>query len=201
MSTPSSPIVDDNAASVTVYASRSISWDQKTLQNGTVIPSGVIFADAVLEERHDDESIITENPVEIGSVTSDHAYDLPSELELTYCWAAASQQAKGDPSFLSTMYEQMLTLKQAKILLNVVTGKRSYQNMLIKSISEVTDKDTEYVLMLRVALRELPLTFTRTVSISSASQQSQPAKTMPTINGGAASLQPAQNFNAGTPTG
>ena len=71
MSTPANPLTaDDNAAaSATVYAVRSISWDKTTLPNGAVVPQGVIFADAVLEERHDDETIISENQVEIGSVT------------------------------------------------------------------------------------------------------------------------------------
>jgi hypothetical protein len=198
MSTPSSPLVDDNAAaSTTVYAVRSISWDQATLPNGTVIPQGVIFADAVLEERHDDETIITENPVEIGSVTNDHAYDLPQELELTYVWSPSGPHSDGQPSFLNSMYDQFLTLKQAKVLVNVVTGKRQYENMLIKLISETTDKDTENILMLRLALRQLLLTYTQTVSVSQAAQQTLPQKTMPTLNGGAVSLQPAPNFNSG----
>ena len=205
MSTPSSPLVDDSAAaSTTVYAVRSISWDQTTLPNGTVIPQGVIFADAVLEERHDDDSIITENPVEIGSVTNDHAYDLPQELELTYVFSPASHYAQDDPSFLNNVYDTFLTLKQAKVMLNIVTGKRSYENMLVKSLSVTTDKDTENVLMLRAALRQLLLTYTQTVTIGAtpATQQTLPEKTMPIINEGAVNLQSAQNFNdSGAPDG
>lgn len=203
MSTPSSPIVDDNAASVVVYASRSIAWSQTTLPanadgSANVFPGGLIVADAVLEERHDDDSIITENPVESGSVTNDHAYDLPRELELTYAWAASSPKANGDPSFLNNMYAQFLSLKQAKILCNIVTGKdATYQNMLIKSLSIMTDKDTENILMVRVAFRQLLLTFTQTISIAPASQQSMANKTSPTVNGGAASLQPAPNYTYG----
>ncbi len=202
MSTPSSAIVDDNAANATVYAARSVSWDKTTLSNGTVIPAGVIFADAVLEERHDDESVITENPVEDGSTTNDHAYDLQQECELTYVWSPSGSHSDGQPSYLDNVYKQFLTLKQAKILLHVVTGKRTYDNMLVKHIGEVTDKDTENILMLRISLRELLLTFTQTVSISSANQQSMPEKTAPTINSGSASLQPGNNFNmAAAPAG
>jgi DNA-binding CsgD family transcriptional regulator len=198
MSTPSSPIVDDNAAvSVTSYAARSISWDQTTLQNGTVIPAGVIFPDAALEERHDDESVITENPVEAGSVTNDHMYDLQEELELTYVWSPSGPKQRSDPSFLNSMYEQVLTLKQAKVLVTVVTGKRQYDNMAIQRISETTDRDTENILMLRIGLRQLLITFTQTVAVSQAAQQTMPQKTMPTQNGGAASLQPAPSFNTG----
>ena len=77
----------------TVYASRSISWDTVKLPSGATFQGGVLFPDTVLEERHDDESVITENPVENGSVTSDHAYDLPQELEISCVWSSGSKQA------------------------------------------------------------------------------------------------------------
>jgi hypothetical protein len=194
-------IITDVPVAPYVTPVRNISWPTTTLPNGTTIQGGIITADAVLEERSDDESIITENPVETGSVTNDHAFDLPQDLELTYVWSAASPQNNGQYSFLNTMYQQFLTLKQAKILLAVVTGKRPYQNMLIKGISQTTNKDSENILMLRITLKQLLLAVTSSVTISSASQQSIPAKTMPTINGGAVSLGPATNFNSGNPGG
>jgi hypothetical protein len=186
---------------------RFISWvlppSPPNPQPPGVPTSGTITADSVLEERYDDESIITENPVETGSVTNDHAYDLPQELDVTYVWSAASPQAGGQVSFLNTMYAQFLALKQGKVLLTVSTGRRLYQNLLIKSISTISDKDTENILQLRLSLRQLILTTTQTVSTgqTQASQQLIPAKTMPTQNSGTLSLAPATNFNAGTPTG
>lgn len=180
---------------------RQITWSTTTLANGTVIQGGQLIGDAVLEERHDDEAIITENPVEIGSVTNDHAFDLPQDLDLVYVWAAGSPQANQQPSFLNQTYAQLLTLKQAKILLGIITGKRQYQNMLIKGLSTLTDKDTENILQIRITVRQLILVVTQTVSVSSAAQQSIPAKTMPTQNSGSVSLAPATNFNSGTPDG
>jgi hypothetical protein len=183
---------------VTLPPLRNISWVTTTLANGTTIQGGTIIADAVIEERSDDESVITENPVEVGSVSNDHAYDLPQELELTYAWAGGSSQAQGQASFLNTTYSKLLTLKQAKVLLSVVTGKRQYQNMLIKGLSQTTDKDTENILLIRINLRQLNLTVTQTVTIPSAGQQSMPQKTAPTINSGTVSLQPGSNYNPGT---
>jgi hypothetical protein len=185
------------AAAVTVYASRSISWDTTILPSGATFPGGVLFPDTVLEERHDDDSVMTENPVEIGSVMTDHKFDLPQELELTYVWDPVKQSG-GQPGFLESQYRKVLDLKEAAISLNVVTGKRSYQNMQLKGVSEITDKDTENVLMLRLLFRQAILALTQTVSISPAAQQSLPQKTMPTLNGGAVSLQPATNYNPGT---
>lgn len=176
---------------------RSISWATTTLSNGTTVQGGSISADAVLEERGDDDSVITENPVEIGSVTNDHAYDLQQQLELTYVWSAGSPQNQGQASFLNTMYQQFLTLKMAKVLISVVTGKRQYQNLLIKAISQTTDKDSENILLLRITLYQLLLTIVQTVTIASASQMTFPQKTAPITNGGNASLQPGSNYNAG----
>ena len=186
------------STSVTVYASRSISWDTVTLPSGATFQGGVLFPDTVLEERHDDDSIISENPVEIGSVVNDNAFDTPQELELLYAWSLSSQQANGQPDYLETTYQRVLDLKQAKILLNVVTGKREYQNLLIKGISEITDRDNENSMTLRLTLRQMLLTYTQTVTITSAAQQSMPQKTAPTLNGGTVSLQPGNNYNAGT---
>jgi hypothetical protein len=180
---------------------RMISWSTTTLPNGTVIQAGMIVPDASVEERHDDDSVITENPVENGSVVNDHAYDLPQEVDLTYAWSSSSPQANGNFSFLNQMYAQLLTLKSAKVLLNIVTGKRQYQNALIKNLSETTDKDTENILLIRIGIRQLLLAVTQTVTIPPASQQAMPQKTMPTTNVGTVPLTPGTNFNSGTPTG
>lgn len=177
-------------------ASRGISWSTTTIPGGATVQAGGITPDASVEERSDDESVITENPVENGSVSNDHAYDLPQQLELTYAWAPGSQQGKGQVSFINDMYQKLLMLKQAKILLTVSTGRRLYQSMLIKGLSVTTDKETENILMIRIMLQQLLLTKTQTVSIPTAAQMTQPEKTMPTINGGAVSLQPAPNFNS-----
>ena len=171
-----------------------------------VPPSGMIIADSVIEERYDDESIITENPVETGSVSNDHAYDLPQELELTYVWAAASPQAAGQPSFLNDIYTLILALKVGKVLLTVSTGRRLYQNMLLKSISTISDKDTENILQLRLSLRQLILVSTQVITSGQATQapnsaQLIGAKTMSTSNLGTNTLANGPQFNSGTPTG
>jgi hypothetical protein len=187
--------LEDAGTSVTSYASRSISWDTTTLSNGTTIPGGVLFPDTVMEERHDDDSVITENPLEVGAVNNDHAFDLPRELEVTAVWNAY-KQAQGQLGFIQTIYQQLLKLKSAKIFLNVVTGKDSYQNLLLKSISETTDSSTENVLMVRLVFRQLILAITQTVTIAPAAQQAMPQKTMPTINNGNLNLAPGTNFNS-----
>jgi len=171
-----------------------------------VPPSGMIVADSVLDERYEDDSIITENPVETGSVSNDHAYDLPQEFDTTYVWSAASPQAGGQISFLNQMYVQLLALKTGKVVVSISTGRRLYQNMLIKSLSTISDKDTENILQLRISFRQLILVSTQVLTSgqsiqASNSQQLIPAKTMNTSPLGTQSLSNGSQFNPGTPTG
>ena len=174
---------------------RSISWTAGTYPNGTSYPAGMLMADAVVEERADDEMVITENPVENGSVTTDHAYALPSQLELTYAFDPGGvQNTSKDPYYLRTVYTKLLGLELGRVLLSVVTGKRQYKNLLIKALSVTTERTTENVLMIRVNLQQLILTTTQTVSLSSSAQQSMPGKTAAPINRGNVSLGDGSSF-------
>ncbi len=197
-----------SAPEYTIYAPqkalpRQISWDDSPVfgANGNIvaatISAGVIAADAVIEERSEDTTIITENPVENGSVTNDHAYDLAQQLEMTYAWSPWGPGRS--ESFLNSIYSQFVTLKKGKVLLSVLTGRRSYTNMLITGLSVTTDRDTENVLVIRVSLRELMLVSSVVPStIAGASNQTNPASTMPTMSTGSVSLQPAPNYNSKT---
>lgn len=181
---------------------RSISWVATTLPHGTSISAGMIMADAVVEERSDDETEITDKPVENGSVVQFNAFSLPSILELTYAFSPGGMQNKAqDPAYLTTIYQKFLTLRDGRVLLTVMTGKRQYQNMLIKSLSVTTDIKTENILLIRITLKALILTTTQTVNLSSSAQQTIPGKTAPPVNNGTVPLGSGSNFNPGTPPG
>lgn len=177
--------------------SRWISWQATTLPNGTTVAAGMIVADAFIEEKHDDDSVITEDPVEIGSVINFNKYDLPQQLELSYVWSPSGKgNTAQSPSYLNAMYQKFLVLKSADVLLTIKTGKRLYQNMVIKNISETTDKDTENVLLLRLDCRQILMAITQSVLLP-ASSQAQPQVTSSTVNQGTVSPQPAPNYNGG----
>lgn len=179
---------------------RSISWDTQTLADGSTYQAGSLTPDVVLEERHDDQTVITENPVESGSMTSDHAYEQPSECEVCWVWSPSGGPlfSLRSRSFILEQYKKLLELKSKHVLLSVITGKRSYLDMLIQGISEVTDEKTENLLSVRIFLRQIIYTRTQAVSvIGSAANQKFPERTSPTVNGGTVSLQPASNFNTG----
>lgn len=158
---------------------------------------GSLVADASIEEVHEDELTITEHPVEQGATIADHAYKLPAEVVLTYVWSTGSHQNNTfDVSFLTSIYQQLLQLQVDRTLVQVFTGKRAYDNMLLRSVNVVTDKQAENVLKVRVTCREILMATTSVVNKSSdASSQAFPEKTAPNLNQGPQSLRPALNFN------
>jgi hypothetical protein len=175
-----------------------------TQPNGTIsanvqTQTTEIVADAVVRERHEDELVITENPVETGSVVADNAYKLPAKLELTYGWSiGSSENATGDPQFLNNLYQQMLGLQVNRILCTVNTGKRVYNNMLVQRILAQSDQDNENVLILEIAMQEIIMASTQIVSTSLPTDPTAhlfPDQTLPTVPRGTVSLQPAPNFN------
>lgn len=180
---------------------RGMSYPQGSVVNGSFLANGqvgVITADAVLTERHHDESEITDHPVEQGSVISDHIFKRPARLELVYAWSPASEfNTSQDTGFLNSLYSKMLQLQANATLFRVVTGKRTYENMAIHSLSVVTDKMTENVLDLTVELKEILMAVTSTATISAMSQQSLPQKTAPTVPQGQVGLSPGTNYNGG----
>jgi hypothetical protein len=155
-----------------------------------------IQADAVVTERHTDNVEVTDQPVEQGSLVSDHAYRRPSELTLTYYWAMASSTNVGSSqSFLQTLYKAILAVQNSFSLLTVATGKRLYKNMLIKGIDVLTDKDNENILNMTISLKEIIIATTTVVSLQSSSNMSSPQQTAPVLKQGGSSITPGNNFN------
>lgn len=82
-----------------------------------------IIADAVVEENSRDESVMTDQPIEVGSTITDHVYAMPQELDLIYDWSlGGSQNTQKSPSFLKDLYQQVLGLKAAAMPVTVYTG-------------------------------------------------------------------------------
>lgn len=161
---------------------------------------GPITADVTVEEQHDDELAITQHPVEKTADITDHAYNLPSRLAVKVGWSPAGaanpgvpfgdSSGLGDPVPLQTIYEQLLDLQKSRELLTVYTGKRIYDNMLIRAISVVTDQDSENALFVAMQLQEVILVETQTVTVPPNSVQKAPKKTGATLNAGTKSAQP-----------
>jgi len=182
----------------------------------TIIPRGIQFqlsasaplsnitADAYIEEVGEDTAQISDHPVEQGSVISDNIIDLPQELTIVYGWDPASPlNSSQSPSYLRGVYASLIALKLAKIPFTVYTGKRVYTNMVFRSISQTTDKETENCLMIRAAIRELITVSTSTFTIPGTTGPAwavnpnllnvrNPGVTMATLKNGQKSLTQVQ---------
>lgn len=122
-----------------------------------------IIPDVVIEEKHVDQLTITDHPVERGSVISDHAYMQPPEVTVRFAWSDSSSvlnQALSGSIFsgvqsLSEVYQKLLALQASCEPFDLSTGKREYQDMLLRSLAVETDASTEAALMAIASFRHV----------------------------------------------
>jgi hypothetical protein len=158
---------------------------------------GGFVADVTIEEQHVDRMRITEHPVEQGAAITDHAYKMPAQVTIRAGWSNSSPAALGNPSYISTIYSSFLALQAARELFDIVTGKRSYTNMLIETLIETTDKEHENAMMLVIECKEVIIATTQTVSVGASSNMAQPQVNGATQQIGTVSATPnPSTFNA-----
>lgn len=156
---------------------------------------GGLVAQITVEEHHDDELEISEHPVEQGPDVTDHSFKRPSTLSIRCAWSNSSENAAGNDAYVRDIYQQLLDLQATRQPLEVITGKRAYSAMLIRSLSVTTDAQTEYALFADVGLREVILVETLSAAVPAAADMADPTKTGPVRDIGPQQLQPAPNVN------
>ncbi|WP_248322039.1 phage baseplate protein [Caballeronia sp. Sq4a] len=102
----------------------------------------------------------------------------------------------GGVSPVEKAYDNLLAAYQARTLFTVYTGKRLYKNMLIKSLSTTTDKENANWMLIRIAMRQILMAQTQTVTVPDSSVMSNPASTASPTDAGTLNLEPAPNINA-----
>lgn len=163
-------------------------------------PGFTIIPDAVFEERHLDELEITQHPVERGSPISDHAFKRPMELMMVLGFSNTVSLAElgsdliggnlSDVAFdvtnnkINDAYTNLRTLQDTKALCSVTTKKRTYQNMVVKGLSAITNVETENSLIVEVFFQEVIIVDTQVSAMAPLSQQAQPQKTGDVANTG-----------------
>lgn len=178
---------------------------------------GGIVAQVTLEEVHTDEIEITDHPVEQGAVISDHAFKRPAEVVIKCGWsnspsvsglidgvvAGASATVKGVQSLIGgteseqilDVYNRLLILQSSRVPFDLYTGKRVYQNMMLRSVRVDNDKATENALMVTATLREVNIVSTQIVTVSAPPErQASPASTQAPTNAGSKALQPGSGY-------
>jgi hypothetical protein len=155
---------------------------------------GIVF-DVVIEEIHEDSLAITEHPVERGAPISDHAYlkprtvtirggagDAGSSLDLSGASASGERRS-------IALYEQLLKLQAEREPIEIVTGKRSYKDMLVETVATTTEAGAVDTLMVTADCREVIIVETRTTSIPPRSRHADGAKTGGISDKGSRQLQ------------
>jgi hypothetical protein len=156
---------------------------------------GGIVATATVSERGTDEVTITEHPVENTAPIADHSYLRPAELVVRIGFQESIVGVLSGSGSLQDIYNQLLAMEWARQPISVVTGKRTYPNMLITLLDVETDEETENVLVATVHLRQVFLVSTQTTPTTSASVQQNPESNSPVQNQGSQNLGPGTSFN------
>jgi len=131
---------------------------------------GNITAYVLIEESTTDELEITSHPVQNGAPITDHAFKQPAELSLKIL---CGQNEKP----LDQIYSDFLILQASREPFQITTPKRIYKNMLMQSVGQTTDKETENVLSLSLKCREIIMVSTQTVKVPPRKVHKKPNET------------------------
>ena len=136
-----------------------------------------------ISESNTDELEITQHPVHDGADITDHAYKQPSTVSIQIVFDATTGP-------LTEIYSNLLALQSSRVPFDMVTGKRSYKSMLLKSLSCSTDQQTENILAINASMQEIILvsveTATRTTNQKNVpvAKQADPGKTAASTDAG-----------------
>lgn len=101
----------------------------------------------------------------------------------------------GGQDAITKAYQWLLTVYNTRTLLDVHTGRRPYQNMLIKSLVLTTDHRTENAMLIRVTCRQILMATTQTVLLQNSAVMANPEKNATPKSMGSISPIPAPSIN------
>ena len=131
-------------------------------------PTGSIYPMVTVEEDHEDDLVITEHPVEYGAAITDHSYKRPSEVRMRVGWSESGGVSFGGysqaVSDIKKIYEDILSLQNSRNPFTLVTGKKTYTNMLVAGIRVHTDARFEYSFIADISFKQILLVSTQTIT-------------------------------------
>lgn len=135
----------------------------------------------------------------IGLEQDPVAINLPAQALPTVAGSPVEQAVASGNSIdqVKEIYAKLLDLQRSFIPMDVLTGKRTYHNMVIRQLVQTTDKGTENSLHIVATLREVLIgqVVLRTIG-APKENQTQPQSTMPMEDRGRVDLVPATNLNS-----
>ena len=147
---------------------------------------GPFNATVTIEEIANDDLEITQHPVQQGAAITDHAYMKPATVMVKFMYDDSEAP-------LAETYEKLRQLQASREPFDVVTGKRSYKNMLLKSLGQTNDANTENILSISAELQETFIVQVETTAVPPRKRQANPGKTGATENVGQKSAKPVKD--------
>lgn len=148
---------------------------------------GSIDLQVVIQESTTDALTITKQPVQVGAAITDHSFNEPTGFSIT---AYFKDQDLFSPflspfanSGLAKIYKELLDLQSSRVPFSVITPKRVYNSMLMSSLSQTTDRQTENCLSISASFQEIILV---NIGVTTVPRilQSNPGKTGATEQAG-----------------
>ena len=121
----------------------------------------------VIEEIIDNAAELTEHPIEDGSVITDHVIYRPVSVSMEVYFDYESL-AGASPK---ETYAKLIELYESGEPFHLILGKRSFDNMLFKSIKQITNADSEFVLSLQIEMQQITIVGLQEVKISTPQGQ------------------------------
>lgn len=171
--------------------------DTVLIKNSRMI--GMEIPDCVIEEVAVDRLEITRHPVEADPATiTDHSFPLPAQLVMRVLWSDSANsdstanivntlEDDADQATIVDTYQRLLDLQTSRQPFTVITGKRTYDNMLMTLIQNNTDKDREYILDIECHFEEIRIVTTQSAALAPLVEQvnqAEPENTSPTVDTG-----------------
>lgn len=138
---------------------------------------GEITVNVVLNENTTDTLTVTKQPVQQGASITDHSYLEPTVFSTTIYF-------KDNLSIsLSKVYQDLLDLQSSRVQFDIITPKRIYSSMLLTTLSQTTDKNTENCLAITASFQEIIIVSVSTTSVPRIKQK-KPGITGAILNAG-----------------
>lgn len=151
-----------------------------------------IIPQVVIEEHHHDELVITEHPVQSGSVITDHAYMKPCQVTMRCGWSDSASIFNLGMNYLSVKdaYEKLRRLQKSREPFDLITGKRNYEKMLLRSLDVTTDKDSENALFVEAQFQQVIIVKTQQTTMKPDAKFASPQDNGPVVDMGVKQLKP-----------
>lgn len=127
---------------------------------------GDIELDCTITERHSHRATPTRQPVEDGAKVSDHVIQEPDGLTLDGLWTDTPNGGeRAQVARSKELYLALVTLKERGEPVDVVTGLRVYQNMIVTGIDTHKDARTGFAVPVSITLEPIRIAQQQTTQI------------------------------------